>query len=52
MIKYGPFAGIEGSVIRAPHGKVRIVVSIESMQRSVAAEMDADCLGLTHKAAA
>jgi len=39
-IKSGPFANLEGLVIRRK-GKMRLVVSLESIQRSILLEMDA-----------
>ncbi len=39
-VKAGPLAGLEGVVIRRK-GKMRIVVSIDSIQRSIALELEA-----------
>jgi transcription antitermination factor NusG len=39
-IEQGPLAGVEGVVVRAEDGKCRLVVSVELLQRSVAAEVD------------
>jgi transcription antitermination factor NusG len=44
-IDRGPLAGVEGFVVRADQGALRIVVSVDLLQRSVAAEIDRDCLG-------
>ena len=43
-IERGPLTGVEGFVVRAPHESLRIVVSVDLLQRSVAAEIDRDCL--------
>lgn len=40
-IKSGPMAGLEGKILRRK-GKVRLVVSVELIQRSIAFEIDAD----------
>ena len=40
----GPLAGVEGYVVRAEEGVLRIVVSVDLLQRSVAAEIDRDCV--------
>jgi transcription antitermination factor NusG len=44
----GPLAGLEGLVIRAPEGSLRVVVSVTLLQRSVAAEIERDWI--THVA--
>jgi len=44
-IARGPLAGIEGFVIRAEQGEPRIVVSVNLLQRSVAAEISRECIG-------
>ena len=44
-IDRGPLAGIEGFVVRAERGEPRIVVSVNLLQRSVAAEISRDCIG-------
>ena len=41
----GPLAGVQGFVVRAEQGSLRIVVSVDLLQRSVAAEIDRDCIG-------
>ena len=41
----GPLAGVHGFVVRAEEGSLRIVVSVDLLQRSVAAEIDRDCIG-------
>jgi len=41
----GPLAGVYGFVVRAEEGSLRIVVSVDLLQRSVAAEIDRDCVG-------
>lgn len=46
-INHGPLAGIEGFVARADQGEPRIVVSVDLLQRSVAAEISRECIGLT-----
>jgi transcription antitermination factor NusG len=46
-IDRGPLAGIEGFVVRAEQGEPRIVVSVNLLQRSVAAEISRECIGLT-----
>jgi transcription antitermination factor NusG len=43
-IERGPLAGVEGFVVRAPQESLRIVVSVDLLQRSIAAEIDRDCL--------
>jgi transcription antitermination factor NusG len=43
-IERGPLAGMEGFVVRAEEGALRIVVSVDLLQRSVATEIDRDCL--------
>ena len=40
-IKSGPMAGLEGKILRRK-GKVRLVVSLELIQRSIVFEVDAD----------
>lgn len=45
-IDHGPLAGIEGFVVRAEQGEPRIVVSVNLLQRSVAAEISRECIGL------
>jgi transcription antitermination factor NusG len=44
-IARGPLAGVEGFVVRAEQGALRIVVSVDLLQRSVAAQIDRDCIG-------
>jgi transcription antitermination factor NusG len=44
-IEHGPLAGIEGLVIRAREGSLRVVVSVTLLQRSVAAEIERDWIG-------
>jgi transcription antitermination factor NusG len=44
-INRGPLAGVEGFVVRAEKSALRIVVSVDLLQRSVAAEIDRDCIG-------
>jgi transcription antitermination factor NusG len=44
-IDRGPLAGVEGFVVRAEKSALRIVVSVDLLQRSVAAEIDRDCIG-------
>src|SRR5450432_695841 len=44
-IDRGPLAGVEGFVVRAGQGALRIVVSVDLLQRSVAAEIDRDSIG-------
>jgi transcription antitermination factor NusG len=44
-VDYGPLAGVEGIVTRAEDGKPRVVVSVTLLQRSIAAEIDRDCIG-------
>jgi transcription antitermination factor NusG len=44
-IHRGPLAGVEGFVVRAEKGALRVVVSVDLLQRSVAAEIDRDCIG-------
>lgn len=39
-IERGPLAGVEGFVVRAEEGAIRIVVSVDLLQRSVATEID------------
>jgi transcription antitermination factor NusG len=41
----GPLAGVKGFVVRAEEGSLRIVVSVDLLQRSVATEIDRDCIG-------
>ncbi len=44
-IDRGPLAGVEGFVVRAEEGALRIVVSVDLLQRSVAAEIDRTSIG-------
>ena len=44
-IDKGPLAGVEGYVLRAEVDALRIVVSVDLLQRSVATEIDRDCIG-------
>ena len=44
-IDRGPLAGVEGFVVHAEQGALRIVVSVDLLQRSVAAQIDRDCIG-------
>jgi transcription antitermination factor NusG len=46
-IDRGPLAGVEGFVVRAEQGALRIVVSLDLLQRSVATEIDRDSIGLS-----
>ena len=46
-IHRGPLAGVEGFVVRAEKSALRVVVSVDLLQRSVAAEIDRDCIGAT-----
>ncbi|MGA3095023.1 MAG: transcription termination/antitermination NusG family protein [Bryobacteraceae bacterium] len=39
-IEHGPLAGLEGLIIRAQEGSLRVVVSVTLLQRSVAAEIE------------
>ena len=43
-IEHGPLAGVSGVVIREK-GEIRVVVSVELLQRSVAVEIERDSLG-------
>jgi hypothetical protein len=38
-------AGVEGFVVRAEKTALRIVVSVDLLQRSVSAQIDRDCIG-------
>jgi transcription antitermination factor NusG len=44
-IARGPLAGVEGFVVHAEQGALRIVVSVDLLQRSVATEIDRDSIG-------
>jgi transcriptional antiterminator NusG len=44
-IDRGPLAGVEGIVVRAEDGRSRVVVSLDLLQRAVAAEIDRDSIG-------
>jgi transcription antitermination factor NusG len=44
-LEHGPLAGLEGLVIRAREGSLRVVVSVTLLQRSVAAEIERDWIG-------
>src|SRR6476646_1488639 len=44
-IDRGPLAGVKGFVVRAEEESLRIVVSVDLLQRSVATEIDRDCIG-------
>ena len=44
-IDRGPLTGVQGFVVRAEEGALRIVVSLDLLQRSVAAQIDRDCIG-------
>lgn len=44
-IDHGPLAGVEGFVVRADEGALRIVVSVDLLQRSIATEIDRDSIG-------
>jgi transcription antitermination factor NusG len=44
-IDRGPLAGVRGFVVRAGEESLRIVVSVDLLQRSVATEIDRDCIG-------
>ena len=39
-VERGPLAGVRGFVVRAPEGSLRVVVSVDLLQRSVAAEIE------------
>ena len=41
-LEHGPLAGLEGLVIRAREGSLRVVVSVTLLQRSVSAEIERD----------
>jgi len=43
-VQRGPLAGVEGFVVSAGHDNLRIVVSVNLLQRSVAAEVDRECV--------
>lgn len=43
----GPLAGVKGFVVSAEQGAMRIVVSLDLLQRSVAAVIDRDSIGWT-----
>jgi transcriptional antiterminator NusG len=43
-IDRGPLAGVRGFVVRAEQESLRIVVSVDLLQRSVATEIDRDCI--------
>ena len=45
-IANGPLTGLDGVVVRAADGSPRIVVSVDLLQRSVAAEVDRSWLAL------
>lgn len=47
-LDHGPLAGLEGLVIRAREGSLRVVVSVTLLQRSVAAEIEREWI--THVA--
>ena len=44
-IEHGPLAGVKGFVVHAGEGALRIVVSLDLLQRSVAAVIDRDSIG-------
>lgn len=44
-IDHGPLAGLEGIVVRTPECNPRIVVSVNLLQRSIAAEIERDWIG-------
>ena len=44
-IEHGPLEGLEGLVVRAREGSLRVVVSVTLLQRSVAAEIERDWIG-------
>jgi len=46
QVDRGPLTGVKGFVIRAEEGVVRIVVSLDLLQRSVAAVIDRDSIGV------
>jgi hypothetical protein len=43
QVEYGPLAGTEGSVLIFKN-TYRLIISINMLQRSVAVEIDRDCL--------
>ncbi len=45
LIDSGPLAGVRGFVVSAEQGALRIVVSLDLLQRSVAAVIDRDSVG-------
>jgi len=45
LIDSGPLAGVHGFVVSADQGALRIVVSLDLLQRSVAAVIDRDSIG-------
>jgi transcription antitermination factor NusG len=45
-LSHGPFAGVSGIVLREKGG-LRVVVSIELLQRSIAVEIERDAIGRT-----
>ena len=45
-IDAGPLAGVRGIVLRSESGNPRVVVSVTLLQRSVAAEIERDWIGL------
>ncbi|MBZ5618118.1 MAG: UpxY family transcription antiterminator [Acidobacteriia bacterium] len=44
-IDRGPLAGLEGLIVEAKRGNPRLVVSVNLLQRSVAAEIERDWIG-------
>jgi transcriptional antiterminator NusG len=46
QIDRGPLTGVKGFVVRAEQGALRIVVSLDLLQRSVAAVIDRDSIGV------
>ncbi len=45
-IDAGPLAGVQGRILRSERGNPRVVVSVTMLQRSIAAEVDRDWIGL------
>jgi transcription antitermination factor NusG len=51
-IERGPLVGLEGVVVRAGEGSLRVVVSVTLLQRSVAAEIEREWITHVRSAAA
>jgi transcription antitermination factor NusG len=47
LIDRGPLAGVKGFIVRAEEGALRIVVSVDLLQRSVAVEIDRTSIAST-----